>query len=60
MNNENDEIQISGNLKFLESLDLGYPLKNIKEESKEDNFENEINILLAKLNNQIELKKNQK
>ena len=52
---EDNEIENLSKLNMLESLDLGIPLKYQKEESKEeDNFENEMNILLSKLNNQIE------
>ena len=39
---------------ILESLNLGSPRKNIKDESTTDNFENDMNILLTKLNDQLE------
>ena len=39
---------------ILESLNLGSPRKNIKDESTTDNFENDMNILLTKLNEQLE------
>ena len=50
--NENDDLQNLSGLKLLESLNLGHR-KIRKEESKEDNFENEIHNLLSKLNTQL-------
>ena len=58
MINDDDSIQNLSGLKLLESLDLGNPRKARKEESKEDNFEEEMNVLLQKLNNQISTIKN--
>ena len=49
----NNEFEQSG-FNILESLNLGSPRKNIKDESTTDNFENDMNILLAKLNDQLE------
>ena len=58
INGDDDSIQNISGLKLLESLDLGQPRKIRKEETKNDNFEDEMNLLLSKLNNQMNTVKN--
>ena len=49
----NDDLQNLSELKLLESLNLGSK-KIIREESKEDNFESELQNLLSKINTQLD------
>ena len=56
MNNGNED----GEFILLESFDLGSERKNTKDESTTDNFENDMNILLTKINNDLENIKNKK